>query len=58
MITVKCPVCLEELEIEEIPEENTTGCALCGKRITALMCPSCLSEFNLVESGMAEACEA
>ncbi|HHT9119605.1 MAG TPA: hypothetical protein ACFYD3_03535 [Candidatus Hypogeohydataceae bacterium YC41] len=54
MTTVKCSVCLEELEIEEIPEEKTHGCALCGKRVTALMCPLCFSEFNLVEKDVAE----
>ncbi|HHT9154935.1 MAG TPA: hypothetical protein ACFYD5_03880 [Candidatus Tripitaka sp. YC43] len=57
MVSVRCPVCLEELEIEDIPEEKTHGCALCGKRVTAFTCPLCLSEFTLVEPGMAEVCE-
>ncbi|MFN3466733.1 MAG: hypothetical protein ACK4WF_03420 [Candidatus Brocadiales bacterium] len=57
MSTVKCPVCLEELEIEDIPEGETHGCALCGKQVTAYTCPFCLSEFTLVEPGKAEVCE-
>ncbi len=57
MTTIKCPVCLEELEIDEVPEEKTSGCALCGKKVTAFVCPICFSEFNLVHSGAPEICE-
>ena len=57
MITVKCPVCLEELEIEDTPEEKTHGCARCGKRVTAFTCPLCLSEFTPPKADMAEVCE-
>ena len=57
MVSVRCPVCLEELEIEDTPEEKTHGCALCGKRVTAFMCPYCLSEFTPPKADMAEVCE-
>jgi endogenous inhibitor of DNA gyrase (YacG/DUF329 family) len=57
MTTVKCPICLKELEVEEAPEKNIIGCGLCGKRVAALMCLYCFSELNLVESDTSEICE-
>lgn len=58
MIGVRCPVCLAELEV--LPKEkypHKMDCPLCGKLVAAFTCSFCLSEFNLVETGISEVCE-